>query len=193
MRVANKPTYSFIILTIVFIIINTLVARYIAYSPPYDSPIPALYPAVVFMILFTLWFGAYGAIAAYAGCFLGAGILSGTIPPGVAVYWSLADLWQVLIPLAALRMLDIDPGMRTRTDMLMVILFAVLINNAFGAAWGSVTLAFGNVIAWAQVPPVFASWFFGNVILTALLLLPALFYLTPKIERSKLFVRQYWN
>ncbi len=193
MKTAQKPTYSFLILTILLIVINTLVARYIAVrSPIGETWIPILYPVVVLMILWTLWFGAYGAIAAYAGCFAGAGILAG-IPPDVAVYWSLADLWQVLIPLLALRMLQVDLSLHSRRDMLLAIAFAVLINNAFGAAWGSVTLAIGNVIAWADVPALFASWFGGNVILTALLLLPALYYLTPKVKTSKLFVRNYWD
>jgi len=191
MRTAHKPTYSFLVLTVVLIIINTLIARYFA-IPLGPDGIPSFYPAVVFMILFTLWFGAYGAIAAYAGCFAGAGILAG-IPPQVAVYWSLADLWQVLIPLVALRMLQVNLSLATRRDMILVIVFAVLINNAFGAAWGAVTLAIGNIKAWADVPALFGGWFANNVILTALLLLPTLYYLTPKIRTSTLFVREYWS
>jgi len=193
MRVTHKPTYSFILLTIVLIIINTAIARFIAIrSPLGTSWIPIIYPAVAFMILFALWFGAYCAIAAYVGCFIGAGILTG-IPPEVAIYWAFADLWQVLIPLVALRMLQVDLTLSTQRDWIMVVLFAVLINNAFGAAWGAVTLALGKVIEWASVSSVFVSWFTGNIIVTTLILLPALFYLTPKVMKSKLYVKEYWN
>jgi hypothetical protein len=193
MRTAHKPTYSYLILTIALILINMLVARYVAIRTPYwDSILPIFYPAVVLMILFTLWFGAYGAIAAYIGCFAGAGLLAG-IPPDVALYWSFADLFQVLIPLAAVRILQVNPDLRTRRDLLCMFLFAVLINNAVGAAWGAVTLAIGNVISWGEVVPLFAGWFTGNAILTTLLLLPALYFLTPAVRGSRLFVREFWN
>ena len=99
----------------------------------------------------------------------------------------------MLIPLLALRMLQVDLSLPSRRDILLTIAFAVLINNAFGAAWGAVTLAIGNVIAWAAVPALFASWFGGNAILTGLLVLPALYYLTPKVKTSKFFVRNYWD
>ena len=194
MRVVKKPTYSYLILTLVLILVNTLIAKYVAFPSPFDpSGVPLIYPAIALMILFTLWFGGYGAIAAYAGCFIGAGILSDTIPPDVAVYWALADLWQVLIPLIAFRMLRINLDLSTRRDQVNVILFAVLINNAFGAAWGAVTLAIGHVIEWAQVTSVFMNWFIMNVILCLLIVIPALFYLTPVVEKSKLYVRDYWN
>ena len=193
MRTVYKPTYSFLVLTIVLIAVNTLLARFLAFPSPFaPGGVPTIYPAVAFMILFTLWFGNYGAVAAYLGCFIGAGVLTG-MEPDVAVYWSFADLWQVLIPLVALRMLAVNLDLSTRRDQLNAILFAVLINNAFGAGWGAVTLAIGDVIEWAEVSAIFGSWFLWNVILTAVILLPALALLTPKVQGSKLFVRQYWN
>ncbi|OPY37409.1 MAG: hypothetical protein A4E35_01325 [Methanoregula sp. PtaU1.Bin051] len=192
MRITHKPTYSFLLLTIALIFVNTLIAWLLS-IPLGPGGEPSIYPAVAVMILFTLYFGAYGAIAAYAGGFIGAGILRGTVPPEVAVYWALADFWQALIPLVALRMLRINLDLSTRRDLVNVILFAVIINNAFGAAWGGVTLALGHVIEWAEVTSVFTSWFASNVILTALILLPALFYLTPKVAKSRLFVKEYWN
>jgi len=193
MKTANKPTYSFLLLTIVLIIINTLVARFLAFpSPVGPAGLNTIYPAVALMILFTLWFGCYGAIAAYAGCFIGAGVLSG-MPPDVAAYWSFADLWQVLIPLVALRMLRINLDLSTRRDQVNVVLFAVLINNAFGAAWGTATLAIGNVIEWVDISSTFGSWFIANVIITTVIVIPAIFYLTPAVQKSRLFVRQYWQ
>ena len=81
MKTAHKPTYSFLVLTIGLIIINTLLARLAVLAFPFSveqhvvSGVSYLYIAVAFMILFTLWFGGYGAIAAYAGCFIGAGVL----------------------------------------------------------------------------------------------------------------------
>jgi hypothetical protein len=144
------------------------------------------------MILFTLWFGGYGAIAAYVGCFIGSGVLAG-IPINVTWYWSLSGLWQVLIPLVAFRMLNVDLTLAKRRDMMIFVIFGLVINNAFGALWGTVTLAIGNLIAWAEVTPAFSAWFIGNIIVTALIVPLALRYGTPHIQRTKIFVRNYWD
>ena len=194
MRITHKPTYTFLLLLIALIIINTILARFVVLPSPFGGPAITshLYVAVAFMILFALWFGAYGAVAAYVGCFIGAGILSG-IPPEVSVYWSLADLWQVLIPLVALRMLNVDLSLDKRRDIIVFVIFGIVINNAFGALWGAVMLAIGNVIAWAEVTPAFIGWFAGNVILTALIVPLALRHGTPKIQKTKVFVRNYWD
>ena len=194
MKIAQKPTYTFLILLIALIIINTVLARFAVIAVPFGNVpgVSSLYFAVAVMILFTLWFGGYGVVAAYVGTFIGAGVLSG-MSPSVIWYWSLAGLWQVLIPLVALRMLDGDVRLGKRRDMVIFVIFGILVNNAFGALWGAVTLALGNGIAWAQVSPAFFAWFIGNAIITALVVPIALRYVTPKIERSKVFVRHYWD
>lgn len=194
MKLAQKPTYTFLILLIALIIINTVLARFAVIAVPFGNVpgVSSLYFAVAVMVLFTLWFGGYGAVAAYVGTFIGSGLLSG-MPPAVIWYWSLAGLWQVLIPLVALRMLDVDVRLGKRRDVIVFVIFGILVNNAFGALWGAVTLALGNEIAWAQVSPAFFAWFIGNVIITALIVPLALRYVTPKIEKSKVFVRHYWD
>ena len=144
------------------------------------------------MIVFTLWFGAYGAIAAYVGGFLGAGVLSG-ISPEVSLYWSLSNLWQVLIPLVAFRVFEADVGIENRRDLFHLILFGVILNNVVGAAWGSITMAVGSVIEPSQIMSVFTPWLLGNMLITIIIVLPVLHYYTPRIRKSKVFVRNYWD
>ncbi len=190
MKTAQKPTYSFLILMIGLIIINTLLARFAVLAFPFDKVlgVSSFYIAIAFMILFTLWFGGYGAIAAYAGCFIGSGVLGG-IPLHVNWYWSLSGLWQVLIPLVAFRLLHVDPTLDKRRDMIIFVIFGLIINNAFGALWGTVTLAIDS----GQVMPAFIAWFIGNVIVTALIVPLALRHGTPHIRKTKVFVRNYWD
>ena len=88
------------------------------------------------MLVFALWYGMYGAIAAYVGCFIGSGLLSG-IPAAVTIYFSLASLWQVLIPLTAFRIFDVNVGMESNRDLFHLVLFGVILNNVIGATWGS--------------------------------------------------------
>jgi len=194
MKTAHKPTYTFLLLLIALIIINTLLARFAVIVLPFGGApgVSSLYIAIAFMILFTLWFGGYGVIAAYVGCFIGSGVLSG-IPSDVNWYWSLSGLWQVLIPLVAFRMLSVDPGLGKRRDIIIFVVFGLVINNAFGALWGTVTLAIGNMIAWADVTPAFFAWFIGNVIVTAVIVPLALRAGTPHIQKTKVFVRNYWD
>jgi hypothetical protein len=194
MKITHKPTYSFLILMLGLIIINTLLARFAVLALPFSGApgVSSLYIAIAFMILFTLWFGGYGAIAAYVGCFIGSGVLGG-IPLSVNWYWSLSGLWQVVIPLVAFRLLQVDPALDKRRDLLVFVIFGLVLNNAFGALWGSVTLAIGHVIAWADVMPVFFAWAIGNVIVTALIVPLALRNLTIGIRKSKVFVKNYWD
>ncbi|MFA6226022.1 MAG: hypothetical protein WC620_07590 [Methanoregula sp.] len=196
MKTVREPTYSFVILTLVLIVVNTIIARLcVIVLPGGAGGVSALYIAVAFMILFTLWFGAYGAIAAYAGTFIGSGLLStnGAISANVAIYWSIAGLLQVLIPLVALRTFEVDLNLENRRDWTPLLLFGVLINNIVGAAWGAYTLAFGNVITSSQIGSVFSLWLVGNIIVTVLIVPLALRHFTPKVQRSKLFVKYYWD
>jgi hypothetical protein len=178
MKNVHEPTYSFVILTLVLIVINTLIARFCVIALPGGvAGVSTLYFAVAIMILFTLWFGAYGAIAAYAGTLI----------------WSIAGLLQVLIPLVAFRTFKVDLTLESRRDWTLLLLFGVLINNSVGAAWGAWTLAFGNVIASSQIVSVFTLWLIGNIIVTIIIVPLALRYGTPKVQKSKLFVRYYWD
>jgi hypothetical protein len=192
MKNLQRPTYSFLILVIGLILITAILSRLSnLLIPATDSGVTMFYFVLAFTLLFTFWFGAYGAIASYVGCFFGSGILSG-MPASVAVYWALASLWQVLIPLVAFRVFNVDVGIEDRRDLFHLILFGVIINNIVGAAWGSVAMAIGGIIPGTQILSVFTPWLIGNMLVTILIVPLALHYLTPKIRKSKLFVKNYW-
>jgi integral membrane sensor domain MASE1 len=40
---------------------------------------------------------------------------------------------------------------------------------------------------------IFATWLIGNVIVTILIVPLALKYFTPKVRKSKFFVKYYWD
>jgi integral membrane sensor domain MASE1 len=192
-RHAQEPTYSFVILTFVLILINTALAWLsVKFIPAGTGGITLVYIAVAFMILFTLWFGAYGAIAAYVGTLL-AGVLTTESllqHPEIAIIWAVAGLLQVLIPLAAVRMFEVDLTLKNRRDWTILLLFAVLINNIVGAAWGAYTL---SLLGPLNIAGAFSTWLVGNIIITILIVPLALRFFTEKVSRSKLFVRKYWD
>lgn len=193
MRQKQEPTYSFVLLTLVLTVFNTaLVWASVTLFKTGTSGVSAVYIAVAFMILFTLWFGLYGAIATYAGTLLG-GLL--TTPelaqhPEIAVLWSFAGLLQVILPLAATRMFDVDLALAARRDWTIVILFAVLLNNLAGAAWGAFTLSFVMPVS---IGGVFATWFVSNVIITILIVPLVLRFGTEKVRHSRLYVARLWD
>ena len=195
MRHAQEPTYSFVILTFVLILVNTVLAWIsVKFVPAGASGIALVYIAVAFMILFTLWYGAYGAIAAYIGTLL-AGVLTtdGLLKdPAIAVIWAVAGLLQVAVPLAAVRVFDVDLTLENRRDWTIIILFAVLFNNIAGAAWGVFTLSLlpGSTM---NIASAFSTWLVGNIIITLLIVPLALRFCTARAKKSKLFVKQYWD
>jgi len=193
LRHAQEPTYSFIILTLVLILVNTALAWIsVKFIPAGTGGIALVYIAVAFMILFTLWFGAYGAIAAYVGTLLGGVLTTESLlqHPEIAAIWAVAGLLQVLIPLVAVRIFEVDLTLAGRRDWTIIILFAVLINNLAGAAWGAFTL---SLLGPVNIAGAFSTWLVGNIIITILIVPLALRFLTEKVNKSKLFVKKYWD
>jgi hypothetical protein len=193
LRHAQEPTYSFIILTLVLILVNTALAwSSVKFIPAGTGGIALVYIAVAFMILFTLWFGSYGAIAAYVGTLLGGVLTTESLlrHPEIAVIWAVAGLLQVLIPLVAVRIFEVDLTLAGRRDWTIILLFAVLINNLAGAAWGAFTL---SLLGPVNIAGAFSTWLVGNIIITILIVPLALRFLTEKVNKSKLFVKKYWD
>lgn len=194
MKNVHEPTYSFVILTLILIVIDTLLAWIsVKILPASGGYISILFIAVAFMILFTLWFGAYGAIAAYVGTLVGAGLLATDAFSQhleIAILWAGAGLLQALIPLVAVRSFDVDLALENPRDLTYVLIFCVIVNNLVGAAWGAWTLTLAQPV---NTGGVFVTWLIGNVIVTILIVPLALKHLTPKVRRSRLFVKNYWD
>ncbi len=193
MKHAQQPTYSFVILTFALIFADTLLAWIsVRFIPAGTGGVSLVYLAVAFMILSTLWFGVYGAIAAYVGTLLAGVLTSESLlqHPEIALVWAAAGLVQVLIPLAAVRVLDVDLALQKTRDWTILLFFGVLINNIAGAAWGAFTL---SLLGPVNVAGIFTTWLVGNIIITLLIVPLALRLFTERVSRSKLFVKKYWD
>jgi hypothetical protein len=174
----------FVLITIATI----LLAKFAAVN---FSPAPGvivLYFAVAFMIAFTLWFGVWGAVAAYVGCVIGAGIPAG-LPLSVNLYWSLADLWQVLIPLVAFARLKADVGLGTKRDFTVFLIFGWLLNNLAGAIWGAGMFVLSGQFPISDFNSLFANWFLTNLVVTIIISPLLLRFVTPIIKKKGLFIK----
>ncbi len=189
------PTYSFVVLTFILIIVDTLLAfASVKLFPAGNSGVAFLFPAIAFMIIFTLWFGGYGAIAAYVGTLVGSGLLvSETLANNLplALLWAVNGLLQVAIPLVAVKRLDVDIAIGNRRDLAIVILFAVVLNNLAGAVWAGMSM--GLIDGMHTIGSVAVPWFAGNVIVCLVLVPAALWLFTPRVQGSRIFVKNYWD
>lgn len=172
-------------------LVNSLLARFAVVKSSVAPGVSGLYFAVSFMIVFALWYGVWGALSAYLGCMVGAGILA-DVPLSLNIVWSLADLWQVLIPMIAFMYFKVDIRLRTKRDFGIFIIFGCLLNNLIGALWGSLMLIRNDVIGWAQFQTTFEGWFFGNLIVAIVLIPLLLRYITPYIQQTNSYVKGYW-
>ena len=177
---------------VLVVLLNSLLARFAVVTLQVAPGVAAVYFAVAFMITFALWFGMWGVIGAYIGCFVGAGIMSG-MPVGVSLYWSLADLWQVLIPLVAFRKLHADITLGTKRDVWIFFVFGCVLNNLIGAIWGATTLAAGGFSSWNNVQSMLFSWFATNLVVSLVITPFLLRYVTPHVQRAGIQVREYWS
>lgn len=175
-------------------LISSILSRFavLNYSTSSASGVSSMYFAVAFMIVFALWYGLWGVFSAYLGCMVGAGILA-EMPLSVNIIWSLADLWQVLIPLVIFIYFKVNIRLETKRDLAFFFVFGVLINNLIGALWGAYTLASGGLILYEAFFVTFQSWFTGNVIATILIVPLLLRYVTPYIQQTDSYVEGYWK
>ncbi|UGV40819.1 hypothetical protein J7W08_00250 [Methanococcoides orientis] len=176
------------------ILANSLLSRFavINFTSSPATGVSNMYVAVAFMIVFALWYGIGGALAAYLGCIVGAGILA-DMPTSLNIIWSLADLWQVLIPLIAFSYFKVNLRLRTRRDVVYFLVFAVFLNNIIGASWGTYMLAINGIITYEELFLTFERWFTGNVIATILIVPFLLRYITPYIQQTESYVENYWK
>ncbi|PWR76254.1 hypothetical protein ACKUB1_13035 [Methanospirillum stamsii] len=184
---ARPPFIIYLSLFFLLVCIQTLGARYFVFSYPVVPGVSAFYLIVAIMIVCALWFGVIGICAAYFGCVIGAGMLSG-LPFSVSLYWSFADLWQVLIPYLAFRHFHVHTALISRRDIGIFIISCVIINNLIGAVWGAYTLEIGGIISHAQVAGTIFRWFVTNSVVCGILVPVLLVFVTPWMKTHELYL-----
>jgi hypothetical protein len=185
-EIARPPTIIYLSLFFLLVCLHSLGAKYFVFSYPIVPGVSSFYLIVAFMIVCALWFGMWGVFAAYFGCVIGAGILSG-LPLDVSLYWSVADLLQAFIPLIAFRYFHADPVLQTWHDLMVFMIFGVILNNLAGAIWGAFTLEIGGIISSAQLFNTMGSWFIVNIIVSGCIAPFLLYFVTPWMKTQDLY------
>ena len=94
--------------------ISTIACTALAIWAVIEAPVPpapgvsGLYVAAAVFVPLALWFGVWGSIAGYLSCIFMALYVGYTLE--FALVWSLADLFEGLVPLLAFRLLKVEPN-----------------------------------------------------------------------------------
>ncbi|HWQ66655.1 MAG TPA: hypothetical protein VN372_07275 [Methanospirillum sp.] len=169
-----------------------ITARYAGIEFPWFAGVNAFFIAAVVMILSALWFGGWGVLAMYTGLVLSGYFLEG-YQIGFILPFILADLWQAAIPLVAFRELSADPGLRSRRDIAIFLLFGVIGGPLAGAVWGVHWLASGGYIPAGMYHQAIGTWFFSNAIPILLFATPILWLGTEYVRRSELYIAGWFR
>jgi hypothetical protein len=143
-------------------LIATLVCTALAIWAVVEAPVePApgvsgLYIAAAVFVPLALWFGVWGVLAGYLSCVLMALYVGYTID--FALIWSLADLFEGLIPLLAFRTLKVEPNYRLKKPKITYGLTAMLVATF-------VVSAVATTLTWTEI---FTATFFVGIIIMAL-------------------------
>ena len=156
--------------------------------------VSALYVGMGFLIPFVMWFSGWGIVIGVIGAIVGAGILAG-MPVAQAVPFGLVEI-AVQIPfLIAYRLLapkfgvsPIGKDIFTAKGFIFYFVVAVILAQLWSAVSGNLTLYAMGFVPADALPLSTMGWWFGNMIVTAVIGTILLKALTSVVERLGLTV-----
>ena len=153
--------------------------------------VSAFWPGQAVQAVGSIWFGAWGVIAGMFFPFI-SNAMSGSAPIPVSAAYLPANFIQGFLAVAAFKLLNADPRLRTVRDWTIWVVFGVLLANFLGAFWGTYVLSwFGLITDQARIPALLG-WTIGNSITSLIFGSILLKYVTPMVIRSKAFVKGWW-
>ncbi|MCW4022568.1 MAG: hypothetical protein NWF02_05350 [Candidatus Bathyarchaeota archaeon] len=135
----KRATWRQLIVCITVTILCTVLAIWAVIEAPVEPApgVSGLYVAAAVFVPLALWFGIWGVVAGYLSCILMALYVGYTVE--FAVVWSLADLFEGLIPLLAFRAQKIEPHYNFKkpgiTYALTGLLIVTFVVSALATVW----------------------------------------------------------
>ena len=162
-----------------------------SFSRPDGTAIVSFWPAAAFQVVFSIWFGVYGALAGIIGPMLGNTLVGGSpflYIPANLIQCCLAGLW--------FRHLKLDPRLRSKRDWIGLIVVGCIAGNALGALAGVTESYLRNVAAagasydwWGTL----LRWFSGNTVPCVLLAAALMKVASPMVVRDPVFCQSFWG
>jgi hypothetical protein len=143
-----------VVCVIATIICTALAIWAVIEAPVEPAPgVSGLYVAAAVFVPLALWFGIWGVLAGYLSCIFMALYVGYTLD--FALVWSLADLFEGLIPLLAFRILKVEPNYRLKKPKITYGLTALL----------AVTFVVSALATTLTLTEVFVATFFAGIII----------------------------
>lgn len=141
-----------IVFAIVTIVCTILAIWAVIKAPVEPAPgVSGLYVAAAVFVPLALWFGVWGALAGYLSCIFMSLYIGYTLE--FALVWSLADLFEGLVPLLVFRSLKVEPKYQLKKPRITRGLTALLL----------ATFAISAISATQTFTEVFIATFFVGV------------------------------
>jgi len=144
-----------------------------------------IYPATAAAVVFSLWFGFWGALGAYFGTIIG-GFAWGS-PIYVGLTGGLHDMIEGLIPALVFYALHLDRGLRDKRSLLFYVIFGCIVGTAANAVLGNLNFVLWGVLPLKAVLVGFWSWWAADAVAAVVLGIPLLRFLTPYVEKTSLY------
>ncbi len=188
METTNKFNY-FILMGVVAGLVALLDYIGVVIFPIGIIGVSAFYIGSAFFTVFAIWFKGKGLIAIYIGLLLGA-LISGTF----TVYAFLLAWGNVLgaaVPMLFFRKW-FDMDLKKPKDFFGFILSATIAQNIISAAWVLTGFYYFGIMPAEAVSAAVYGWLIGGVIVSIVIGIPLLKYLSPFVKKTSLFVKKFW-
>ncbi len=179
-----------IVITALLIGIGAVVGAFGSFTLPLGFGVNFFWPAIAVQNVGSIWFGAWGVIAASLFPIISNGI-AGT-PVYVSLAYIPANAVQAFLPALAFRVFKADPRLRKGRDY-VIFLVAITLGNIFGALYSPLVVLKGFGLLTAESVPIFIwGWFAGNEIAGIVFGLILMKALSGVVMRSKAFVKKWF-
>lgn len=187
-----RPRYLVLLLFLLTLMTLTGALGTVSVSNSDGTAIARCWPASALQIVFSIWFGVYGAIAGIIGPILGNSLVGNS-----GLLFIPANAFQSCFTGLLFRYCKLDPRLRSLRDWASLILLGCVAGNIIGAVFG-VTESYIRNPHLIEVgveagfwTSKFMMWSIGNT-LPSLLLAPALLkVVSPIVVRGPLFCRRF--
>lgn len=144
---------------------------------------PIYFIAIAFMVVFGLWYGWRGVLAAYLGGFFGFLLTVHTSLEWTLIF-SLCNGIQVAVPVIAFRLFKADAALKTVKDIGVFFLFGNVLNILAGGAYGTIILVMAGINHSDTLFSDFGMWVAGDMLLIFLISPVMLSLGTPYMRKN---------
>jgi hypothetical protein len=147
--------------------------------------VSAFYVGAAFFTAFAVWFKWKGLLAIYFGLLIGA-LLAGTFTV-FAFVLAMGNVLGAAVPMLFFRYGNFDFGIKNWKAVVIFIISATILQNVISAAWTLYGFSLFGLMPVTAVIPAAIGWILGGVVVSIILGIPLLRFVSPLVKRMSIF------